>query len=54
MLLAIGNAASSSRTGLLQWASVLTLIAQKPWLGWGWDELRGAHVMTDYPGARST
>ena len=36
------------------WANVLTLIAQKPWLGWGWGELSYAHVMTDYPSARFT
>jgi hypothetical protein len=31
---------------------VLHLIAQKPWLGWGWGELDYAHFMTLYPGAR--
>ena len=34
------------------WANVLTLIGQKPWLGWGWDELRYAHYITAYPGER--
>ena len=29
-----------------------TLIAQKPWLGWGWGELDYAHFITLYPGAR--
>lgn len=34
------------------WSNVLTLIAQKPWLGWGWGELDYAHFMTLYPGPR--
>jgi len=36
------------------WANVLTLIAQKPWFGWGWGELDYAHFITAYPGARFT
>lgn len=34
------------------WSNVLTLIAQKPWLGWGWGELDYAHFITVYPGER--
>lgn len=34
------------------WSNVLHLIAQKPWTGWGWDELRYAHYITAYPGPR--
>lgn len=34
------------------WANMLTLIAQKPWLGWGWGELDYAHYVTLFPGAR--
>jgi O-antigen ligase len=34
------------------WDNVRTLIAQKPWFGWGWGELDYAHFITDYPGAR--
>lgn len=34
------------------WANVLHLIAQKPWLGWGWGELDYAHFMTLYAGPR--
>lgn len=30
------------------WANVLTLIAQHPWLGWGWGETDYAHFMTAY------
>ena len=34
------------------WSNVLTLIAQKPWLGWGWGELDYAHFVTLYPEPR--
>lgn len=34
------------------WANVLHLIAQKPWLGWGWGELDYAHYTTLFPGER--
>lgn len=34
------------------WANVLTLIAQRPWAGWGWGELDYAHYMTLFPGER--
>lgn len=37
---------------LILWSNVLHLIAQKPWLGWGWGELSYAHFITLYPGAR--
>ena len=39
-----------SRT--LLWGNVLELIAQKPWLGWGWGELKFAHFATPYKGER--
>jgi O-antigen ligase len=45
-----GDAVCAGRLTL--WANVLTLIAQKPWLGWGWGELDYAHYMTLYPGER--
>jgi O-antigen ligase len=32
------------------WANVLELISQKPWAGWGWDELKYAHYITPYGG----
>jgi O-antigen ligase len=38
--------ACSSRRAL--WSNVLHLIAQKPWLGWGWGELDFAHYFTLY------
>jgi hypothetical protein len=34
------------------WSNVLHLIAQRPWIGWGWGELDYGHYMTLYPGAR--
>jgi O-antigen ligase len=34
------------------WTNVLHLIAQKPWLGWGWGELDYAHYVTLYPAGR--
>ncbi len=40
----------SSRLTL--WSNVLHLIAQKPWLGWGWGELDYAHLATLYDAPR--
>lgn len=37
---------------LVLWSNVLTLIWEKPWLGWGWGELDYAHYMTLYSGQR--
>ena len=34
------------------WSNVLELIAHKPWLGWGWGELKFAHFITPYQGER--
>lgn len=34
------------------WSNVLSLIGQKPWLGWGWGELDYAHFTTQYAGPR--
>jgi len=45
-----GDSQCSSRLTL--WSNVLHLIAQKPWLGWGWGELDYAHFITLYPGPR--
>jgi O-antigen ligase len=44
------QAGCSSR--LVLWSNVLTLIGQKPWLGWGWGELDYAHFITLYAGPR--
>lgn len=45
-----GALASESRLDL--WSNVLTLIAQRPWAGWGWGELSYAHYGTSYAGPR--
>lgn len=45
-----GGPGCASRLTL--WRNVLHLIAQKPWLGWGWGELDYAHFITLYPGPR--
>jgi O-antigen ligase len=42
-----GDPACASRLTL--WRNVVYLIAQKPWLGWGWGELDYAHFITLYP-----
>jgi O-antigen ligase len=34
------------------WTNVLSLIAQHPWLGWGWGETDYAHFMTRYSSMR--
>lgn len=50
----LGRIASGPSCGSrsVLWSNVLHLIAQKPWLGWGWGELDYAHYITQYPGAR--
>lgn len=45
-----GDLGCSSRRVL--WSNVLQLVAQRPWLGWGWGELDYAHYMHLYPGQR--
>ena len=36
----------------LLWSNVLHLIAEKPWFGWGWNELDFAHYSVLYHGPR--
>ena len=48
-MLEAGDACSSR---LVLWSNVLDLIAQRPWLGWGWGELDYAHYITPYAGPR--
>ncbi|OOG54770.1 Wzy polymerase domain-containing protein [Polaromonas sp. C04] len=45
-----GDRLCASRLTL--WANVLQLIAQHPWLGWGWGQLAYAHYITLYDGPR--
>jgi hypothetical protein len=46
------EAPSACSSRLTLWSNVLHLIAQKPWLGWGWGELGYAHFVTLYQGPR--
>ena len=52
MLARLHEGAPECDSRLTLWRNVLYLIAQKPWLGWGWGELDYAHFMTLYPGPR--
>ena len=52
MLARLHGGAPECDSRLTLWRNVLYLIAQKPWLGWGWGELDYAHFMTLYPGPR--
>ncbi len=44
---ALGN-----ESRLTLWHNVLSLIAERPFTGWGWGELSYAHFMAVYPGPR--
>lgn len=44
---ALGN-----ESRLILWHNVLSLIAERPFTGWGWGELSYAHFMAVYPGPR--
>lgn len=48
----IQNGEASCGSRRLLWGNVLELIAAKPWLGWGWDDLRYAQYMTLFRGPR--
>ena len=48
--LARGDVVCASRGTL--WSNMLTLVAQRPWTGWGWGEVSYAHYLTLYPGPR--
>ena len=48
----VGEATDPCASRLTLWSNVLHLIAQKPWLGWGWGELDYAHFITLYDGPR--
>jgi hypothetical protein len=37
---------------MILWANVMELITVHPWTGWGWGELKFAHFITPYTGAR--
>jgi O-antigen ligase len=44
--------ATGCSSRMVLWSNVLTLISEKPWIGWGWGELDYAHFITLYPGPR--
>jgi O-antigen ligase len=48
----VGEATAPCESRLTLWSNVLHLIAQRPWLGWGWGELDYAHFVTLYSGRR--
>lgn len=52
MLARLRDGAPLCASRLTLWSNVLHLIAQKPWFGWGWNELDYGHFVTLYPGAR--
>nr|MDP2192561.1 Wzy polymerase domain-containing protein [Rhodoferax sp.] len=52
ILARLHDAGPACASRLTLWANVLHLIAQKPWLGWGWGELDYVHFITLYPGPR--
>ncbi len=43
---------SGNDSRLTLWGNVWTLILQKPWTGWGWNELDYAHYITLFEGPR--
>lgn len=49
-----GRVSTSEACGsrMVLWSNVLVLIAERPWLGWGWGELDFAHYATLYAGRR--
>jgi len=46
-----GDVQACTSRGAL-WANMLTLIGERPWLGWGWGELGYSHYVTLFPGTR--
>ncbi len=52
MLQRLHTGAPDDHSRLILWHNVLTLIAERPWTGWGWGELSFAHYSAQYPGAR--
>ncbi|MDO9439240.1 Wzy polymerase domain-containing protein [Hydrogenophaga sp.] len=52
MLGRLREGAPVGHSRLILWHNVLTLIAERPWTGWGWGELSYAHYTTLYNGPR--
>lgn len=51
---AVSRLASFEGCGSRQvlWTNMLYLLAQQPMYGWGWDQLRFVHYVTEYPAER--
>lgn len=52
MMRRLQQGAPGDHTRLVLWRNVLSLIAERPWVGWGWGELSFAHFSTLYEGPR--
>jgi O-antigen ligase len=54
MVQRLSEGAPAGHSRLFLWSNVLTMIAERPWTGWGWGELSFAHYMhsTLYSGQR--
>lgn len=54
MVQRLSEGAPTGHSRLLLWSNVISLIAERPWTGWGWGELSYAHYIhsTLYPGPR--
>ncbi|RZL68689.1 MAG: polymerase [Variovorax sp.] len=52
MVVRLREGAPIGHSRLVLWRNVLALIAQHPWVGWGWGELSFAHYSTLYDGPR--
>jgi O-antigen ligase len=52
MMRRLQEGAPGDHTRLVLWHNVLSLIAERPWVGWGWGELSFAHFSTLYEGPR--
>lgn len=52
MMSRLRDGAPDAHSRLLLWRNVIDLIAQHPWAGWGWGELKFAHFSTLYAGPR--
>ena len=52
MVVRLREGAPIGHSRLVLWRNVLALIAQHPWVGWGWGELSFAHYSTIYDGPR--
>ncbi|MDM0027645.1 PglL family O-oligosaccharyltransferase [Variovorax saccharolyticus] len=52
MMARLRDGAPAAHSRLVLWRNVVELIAQHPWFGWGWGELKFAHYSTLYAGPR--